>query len=740
MAITMQGSWTVRVKSKEAASSQRFQISGSDNFTDGTYVGIVSTAPIFVSGAQWSINIQSQPTAGIWQDSNQRITFPVVSSSMLVTFDIQSNDTGPDKDYNDLILICSMPASASEFVVYGKAKTYSGPCFNPCYQGAYVIESVAALAQALAVPDLRRVIEKLYPERIPNLFRIPLPDPPPDFKPLFIPNGTANLANGLEFHSRKVGTNLRTTEVASEAKDKKGASIVNKMEEEMVKDLHASAHRISVDAAPVAAGVDLLSRQELLSIAKISDKYTAKFSCSTSVAPGLLLRFQEYDRTDSEKLGSVYTGTGPRENLGLAATDERGNYIFRFSRSTDDFASESFDTASGESFTDQIRPDLIVEVLGTGMVVNYETAPYYNVQNLRRIDLCIPQGRVHPSVSCGSDRVIQRIGDVIVLHSALSGQPNTLDVDGRITCRNANAPVLDCAGWRGELRLYACLGTPDVVERYSVRYKRIGIDSDWQFVSQQHVLNYIPHFGPIYPGTPVGSELHSVHVDGGSGGHVTVPTYTNHEGDSNWIENDLKLILSSSLYRPEDNPGPVDFKIEGYNTAGHLVKQDTIRLYIHNRISIVGRPQNSKGDILSITMGATTLGDCALFNLTDPRAVLTVRHRAVDPEGFLHSWGLSVTRGNNVSIPVVVASGVIPKSYSSALTPCNFRGTRDEATSDVDDYVLTGLQPEGGQNWLPDGQNFCAFAFTLRAYDRVTDGRTANPLVVFWQDLIGLSI
>ncbi len=37
------------------------------------------------------------------------------------------------------------------------------------------------------------------------------------------------------------------------------------------------------------------------------------------------------------------------------------------------------------------------------------------------------------------------------------------------------------------------------------------------------------------------------------------------------------------------------------------------------------------------------------------------------------------------------------------------------------------------------GQNFCAFAFTLEVYDRVTNGRDGYPRAVFWQDVIGLS-
>jgi hypothetical protein len=305
--------------------------------------------------------------------------------------------------------------------------------------------------------------------------------------------------------------------------------------------------------------------------------------------------------------------------------------------------------------------------------------------------------------------------------------------------------VTDCAGWRGSLRLYACFGKPQV-SSYTLRFFRLGIDSDWQFVSEQHKLNHIPDFSVGYTGTPVGPTLRPVHVDGGA--LVTRPTYDNHEGDSNWIENDLKLILNSFLYRPGDQPGSVDFKIEGYDSAGNRIAgtDDTLRLYIHNQTFILGRPNNSKGDIASITMGTTTLGDCALFDLTDPRAALTVRYRAVDPAGFLHSWGLSVTRGNNTNIAVAVSSGVTPKSFATAADPCNFRGTRDEATADVDDYVLTALQPvvtttNPTGNWLPDGQNFCAFAFTLTVNDRVTDGRAGGtyPQVVFWQDLIGLS-
>jgi hypothetical protein len=500
-----------------------------------------------------------------------------------------------------------------------------------------------------------------------------------------------------------------------------------------VAELKGTAHPAVFDPSPVESGLSTLARSDLAVLAKFIDAATIFPICDVDPAPGLLLRFQEYDRTASERLGGPYTGTGVREDLGLAATDELGNYIFRFSRSFADIANETLDVGAGESVATQLFPDLIAQVLGTGLTVDYESAPHYNIPNLYRLDLCIPRDRVHPSGACSGDRVIQRFGDIIVLHSALSHSPNSLDSIGRITCRNANAPQVDCAAWRGALRLYACFGKPQV-RYYTIRYKRIGLDSDFDFAHESMVLNHIPDFAPGYTGTPVGWFPISLHVDGGP--LVPARAYDNHEGDSNWIENDLKIILSTSNYRPIDNPGSVDFKTQGYDAAGNVVPgtDDVIRLYIDNR--------PATGDIQSITMGSTTLGHCALFELTTPNAPLTVRYRVRDPEGFLQGWGLSVTRGNNEPLPVSVTGGVQPKSYVPpvAPNPCtSFRGTPDEATADADGYVDTTLQPSGGANWLPDGFTFCAFAFTLTANDRTTDGRNAYPQAVFWQDLIGLS-
>ena len=143
-----------------------------------------------------------------------------------------------------------------------------------------------------------------------------------------------------------------------------------------------------------------------------------------------------------------------------------------------DLADEALDVGAGEMLATQIFPDVIVQALGSSLDVEYETPPYYNIPNLMRIDLCMPYGSVHPSnPNCTAfDRIITKIGDIVVLQSAIGGSPNTLTADGRITCRNVNAPQVDCAAWRNYggggrvgLSLYACMTSPQVAS-YTIRY------------------------------------------------------------------------------------------------------------------------------------------------------------------------------------------------------------------------------------------------------------------------------
>ena len=89
MAIPMQGSWTVSVKSKSAAFQQRFVIAGADS-GNGTYAGEVATPAVSVTGANWRIQIQNNPGGG-FVDSAEQIKFPTVSG-LQYRFDVESND------------------------------------------------------------------------------------------------------------------------------------------------------------------------------------------------------------------------------------------------------------------------------------------------------------------------------------------------------------------------------------------------------------------------------------------------------------------------------------------------------------------------------------------------------------------------------------------------------------------------------------------------------------------------
>ena len=186
MAISMQGSWTVSVKSKSATFPQRFIIEGADS-GNGTYAGEIAAAPVPVTGAYWSIRIQNNPGGG-FVDSDDRMKFPV-SVAGQYRFDVESNDAGADEDFNDLILTCSMPQGLGEFLIYGNLSYYSGGCwYNPCFRDWLVIESAAALAEALRYPAVRVPIEKLYPQRVIKPPHPPGPGPDPGpFVPLVLP-------------------------------------------------------------------------------------------------------------------------------------------------------------------------------------------------------------------------------------------------------------------------------------------------------------------------------------------------------------------------------------------------------------------------------------------------------------------------------------------------------------------------------------------------------------------------
>lgn len=675
MAITMQGNWTVQVKSKSAAFQQRFIIQGSSNGKDGVYAGATSTSPVQVNGAQWTIQIQHKPSGkgAAWQASAMRLGTPARSGGQIL-LDIFSNDSGSDSDYNDLVLTSSMTESASEYVVYGKVRSYHGLCgFNPCFP-LYVIDTWSQLQGLLNYQSVKDAVSQLYPERLKKLEKyryLPLEELGP-FTPIMLPTAVPP---------------------------------------QTIFDDQRLNYAIKPELGSVVAAK--ISPEVYLDLGKLRDRL--KLYCSVKDQGGLLLRFQEYDRTAAELAGGPYTGEGDREFLGLAATDEVGNYIFRFSRDLEDIVDELDDqVAGGPDLATQLQPDLLVQVMGGAAETDvlFETGLHANIPNLRRINLCIPEHLLNPGPACQGGRAIQAIGNIWTIE----GVGNTFDSEGRITATNVNGPKITKGAWRGELDMFACFLEHPEVTHYTIRYRRPG--GGWNYVQEEFRHIYIPQIGnPTSPQHKVGPFNETL-----SGG-TSVPAYKNIESDGEWIATHRlrKAQLTSSIYAPNGNPGTVYFRIDGYKkVSGDLVKvagaDDTIKLYIDNRLV--------EGDIASVSMGGVAPGECALFELPTAAEPITLRFRADHPGGFALKYWVKVYRGSGTDMAV---SDLTPPfqplslAYDETLHGSAFFGTFNAVAPDGANYVEAELQPDAGA-WLPTGKSFCAFAFEIHATTRATNG------------------
>ena len=149
MAITMQGAWFVKVKSKSASFTQRFIISGA-SLNSGTYSGVTSTPEVLVDGSAWNISIQHNPGSG-FLNSTMKLKNPQIIGGEY-RFDLQSNDTGGDEDFNDLIITFRTPVTDQDYLVYGSISYYKGCLINPCYR-IIVIDTRLKLKEALRNPN-----------------------------------------------------------------------------------------------------------------------------------------------------------------------------------------------------------------------------------------------------------------------------------------------------------------------------------------------------------------------------------------------------------------------------------------------------------------------------------------------------------------------------------------------------------------------------------------------------------
>lgn len=711
MIISMQGNWTVTVTVKSAAFPQRFIITGATT-GNGIHPGIPGTS-VNVTGDQWSIGIQHDPGNG-YRSSDLRVKSPVMSAGDYV-FNIESNDSGRDQDFNDLILTCRTPVGIDDYLVYGHVLSYWGCPYNPCFKRAVVIDTPVSLQKALQNPALRKAIEQLYPERVkPPVIVNPNPPDPP-FIPMVI-----NVLDEEQMPAKTFSLYHKTAPGGT--KDTPDAEVP------LLSDY--TFDRTVTDKTAVS--VTEKYNYNRLSVAAVIDRPV--LFCHVDNLAYQTLHFLEYDRTAAELAGGPYTGAGVKTGLGYATTDIIGNFIFRFKQTLPELINEILhDVAPGEDPFLQAHPDIIVRIEDpiTGATL-FETAPYYNIPPLKKINLCIPSSVLRPTKVCEVGNLFSGIGTVPIpgnpntsfLPAARANAFTTLGADGKLTNHDGNptAPQIDNGCWNGYIDLKGCMDNPDAFY-YTIRYRRSG--GSWQFVNENFHLARLSDPDLTSPNTKVGpfSGI-SLHVPGF--GTADVPYYKNIQREFTYLHIDWRpesiwdLIQLNSLIYQDTPRGPIDFRIDVYKQNGDQITSDLITLFIDNDAVVY--------EVADAWFETTVSSDCVLFALTDTEISqpmpLKAFFRANEPNGFLQSYTLTLGKGkHNTAFPIDPASTDEPKThhiYNTSTDGPLFSGTFDVFGGDPG-VVEVDLVPASGK-WLLDDQSFCTFTVNLYVQKRGTNG------------------
>ena len=748
----MQGNWTVKVKSKSASFPQRFIITGATS-GNGVYDGDTSTAAVNVTGYIWSIAIQNDAGHG-FQLSDTRIKFPTLSGSDYV-FDIQSNDAGNDLDFNDLILTCSTPAMSDDFIIYGNVSLYSGLCrFNPCFRRYIVIDTYAQLLRALEIDVLRNVITKYYPERIPLKIPNP-PDPSPFFTPMVI-----NLGGEVQLPDKAV--NLLRPNEASVNSSVNSSVDSSLYETRSTNELPASdftfEKRITLSNIKERSS-STLSSVNLLDIARLVDN--SRFGCNTEAAINFTLNFAEYNRTAAELAGGPYTGGGNRTPLGAAITDMNGNYIFRFKQTLSELINEIlYDVAPGENYLVQALPDIIISITDSlhPNDILFESAPYFNVQHMKQVNICLPKEKVPPTSLCFNGNLIGSLGNVFIGGDQNTngninnvdrlGYDNHLRPEGTVSVHSSLAGFnVDCAAWEGSVDMKGCMynlqrkPNDPLIENYTIRFSTDGVN--WQFVYQAYSQPRFSHrFLPNYTGDPVGPFYISVNVDGTP---QVVPTYMNIQKQAffdgvDWEFSNLDryMQLNTTLYDGIGHaPRKVYIKVEGYDSGGNLVSEavDLIAMYLHNQ------PIDYSISSVAFTNTIEEL-PCGLYKMTDAEmnTPLDITFIAQDNWGFLNGYELGISKCPapievDITAPLSIVGTVTDGDLKTGINAANidnmvlndnsgcpgYRGTPDDfGTSGSVTVTLQPAATMGG--WLRSGELFGVISIGLSVSIRKTNG------------------
>jgi hypothetical protein len=484
------------------------------------------------------------------------------------------------------------------------------------------------------------------------------------------------------------------------------------------------------------------------------------FPCVTENGANLTLTFEEYDRTAAELAGGAYTGTGNRDSLGSAVTDMNGNYIFRFQFGmTFPFLEDIGDIAPGENILTALLPDVIVkEVSFSPYQVNYESAPYWNIPNLKRIDICMPESAVQVTSSCFNGNLIGQLGNVFIggnqnsgdqtdaMHLTRSGFSNYLAPDGKISVNSLLAGFsVECASWGGMIDLKGCMYdvsqsfAQNNIHWYTIKIRR-STTANWNFVNESYLH---PKFHnrnlPNYIGDPVGPFFPNV------GGSLTgtTPAYINiqrevYTGNANmdWDFDSIDrfMQLHTDLYDVVSGvrtPGTFYLQVDGYDGSGNIIASDLIALYIHN----LDLNFQLAGPV--ITDASVVNAGCGLYRLTDAqlKTPVQLQFKANDPYGFVDNYDLTMSRCPSpmIALHVIDPAGIADtpsgattlKAGSNAL---NVHAGCPGYTGTIIDFSTSGLVtvdivPAAAEDgWLKAAEYFTVYGFELTANKRVTNG------------------
>ena len=747
MIISMQGNWEVTVKSKSASYQHRFIIQGATT-GNGTHNGTAGTS-VNVTGNQWTIAIQNKPRSG-WQVSDTQIKFPKQAGGNY-EFEIWSNDAGTDDDFNDLILTCSTPVNINDFILYGNVTLYSGRCiFNPCRRFPFVIETYPALKKALKNPLIEDWIKKYYPERIPPKVEEPNPpDPAPYFKPVVFD------LSGEAMQPKSTLSYVRSSYPKEKEEQNKKEKNDGKKAKETASEMAASNFQLLSSSSRLASSerISALSEDRIKLATDIGRLF---YPCSTKAGSNLTLTFEEYDRTAGELSGGAYTGTGNRELLGDTITDMHGNYIFRFSFDmTFPGLEDSSDIAPGEDVNTVMFPDVIVKIVEySPYEVRYESAPFYNIPNLKRIDLCLPESQVNVTSTCFNGNLIGSLGNVFIggnqntyastfpTNLRRYGNSNYLESNGVISVNSSLAGFnVECAAWNGKIDMKGCMydsakkASENKIEWYTIRIRRSGT-TNWEYVSQNYKhpkfsKRNLPNYtgddvGPIYPNT--GGTLNG-----------SVPAYINIQREAfvdgvDWEFSNIDrfMQLNTALYdiiSGVRTPGTFYVRVDGYDSSGSLVPDatDLIPLFIHNNgLNFRMTSPGFSDPLIEPT-------DCGLYRLTDAQMKTPIEFafQANDPHGFVNEYELTMGRCPNSALMLNAFGGNFEISGNYSLAgggnSSNHHGCSG-FTGSHEDFSNPGMidvqihPTSSGEGWIKSGEYFTIYTFHLTASQRITNG------------------